>query len=334
MMAQGEWGMPAQVFISYSSKDHVTANMVCALLEARGHRCWIAPRDIGPGTSWGEAIIDGLKGARIFVLIFSQHANASPQILREVERAVHLGMPIVPFRIEDVLPEGSLEYFMSVPHWLDALSPPVEDHIARLGDVIDQLANGVSGRGDYVPRKARGAKSLSWNNALVRAGTGGAVLAVLLLAAWLGGLAPPRSPAGWFAALLALAIPTGAVASGGAGLWAKGWIRGGLLALLLVAATGYGWTYSAFVIAGENGAPLVRGSECTPDARLIFEGLCPDLPSDALADAAYDPAMLWTAASIGRVKLALAAAWAIAAAAAALLVAGWMGSPRRLKQEG
>ena len=74
--------MRPQVFISYSSKDRTIANMVCALLEERGHRCWIAPRDIIPGTSWGEAIIDGLKSSSVFVLVFSQHANTSPQILR------------------------------------------------------------------------------------------------------------------------------------------------------------------------------------------------------------------------------------------------------------
>ncbi|KTE85988.1 toll/interleukin-1 receptor domain-containing protein [Sphingopyxis sp. HXXIV] len=183
--------MAAEVFISYSSKDRTVANMVCALLEERGHRCWIAPRDILPGTEWGEAIITGLKGAQVFVLVFSQHANTSPQILREVERAVHLGLPIIPFRIEDVVPERSLEYFMSVPHWLDALSPPVEDHIARLGDVVSQLVNGVTDAREYRSAKPQGAAKLSWNNALVRAGTGGAVLALLLLAAWLGGLAPP-----------------------------------------------------------------------------------------------------------------------------------------------
>ena len=325
--------MTADVFISYSSKDRTVANMVCALLEERGQRCWIAPRDILPGTEWGEAIIGGLKGARVFVLVFSRHANTSPQILREVERAVHLGLPIIPFRIEDVVPERSLEYFMSVPHWLDALSPPVEDHIVRLGDVVEQLVNGVGARGDYVPRKPRGAKSLSWNNALVRAGAGGAVLALLLLAAWLGGLAPPASPVGWLAALLALAVPAVAVLSGSIKWWTKGAVQGALGALLLAAAATYGWAGSAYVVAGERGAPVVRGSECTPDAKLVYESECPDLPSDALADAAYDAAALWTAASIGWVRLILGGAWVLAAIAAALLVAGWLGGPRRLKQE-
>ena len=326
--------MAAEVFISYSSKDRTVANMVCALLEERGHRCWIAPRDILPGTEWGEAIITGLKGAQVFVLVFSQHANTSPQILREVERAVHLGMPIIPFRIEDVVPERSLEYFMSVPHWLDALSPPVEDHISRLGDVVSQLVSGVTDARDYRSVKPRGAAGLNWNNALIRAGTGGVVLALLLLAAWLAGLAPPASPIGWLAALVALAIPAGVIGSGQAKWWTKRGVQGVLLALLVTAAATYGWTHSSYVIEGERGAPLVRGTECTPDAKLVYENECPDLPSDALIDAAFDEAALWTAASIGQVKLMLGGAWMLAAAAAALLVAGWLGGPRKLKQEG
>jgi hypothetical protein len=331
-MVAGEQGpMPPQVFISYSSKDRTIASMVCALLEERGHRCWIAPRDIVPGTSWGEAIIDGLKRSRVFILVFSKHANSSPQILREVERAVHLGLPIIPFRIEDVVPERSLEYFMSVPHWFDALSPPVEDHIEKLSEVVAMLIDGPTN--DYIPGKPRGAKRLSWNNGLVRAVAGGGALALLLLAAWLGGLAPPASAVGWIAALLALAIPAGVIGSGQIKWWTKRGVQGVLLAMLVAAAAVYGWTSSSYVIEGENGAPLVRGTECTPDARLVFESECPDLPADALADAAYDPAILWTAASIGRVKLMIGGAWAAIAATAALLVAGWLGGPRRLKQE-
>lgn len=324
----------AQVFISYSSKDGAVANMVCALLEERGHRCWIAPRDIVPGKEWGESIIGGIKGATLFVLIFSRHANTSPQILREVERAVSHGLPIIPFRIEDVLPAGSMEYFMSVPHWFDALSPPVEDHVVRLAAVIEQLTSGDADARAYRPAVPRGAGRIDWNNGLVRALAGGTGLALLLLAGWLGGLAPPDSPMGWLAALLAIGVAA-LVGAGGRAAWAAaGAGRAAIAALLLLAAAGYGWTYSHYVVAGLGSAPLVRGSECTADARLVYEASCPDLPSDALADAAYDPAALWTAASIGRIKLILGAAWAIMAAAGAALVAGWLGAPRRIKREG
>jgi tetratricopeptide (TPR) repeat protein len=124
--------MAHDVFISYSNKDKLTADAVCAALEANGIRCWIAPRDILPGSDWGEAIIDAIHACRAMLLIFSSNSNASPQIKREVERSVDAGIPVVPFRIEDVMPSKTLEYFISTQHWLDALTPPMEQHLHYL----------------------------------------------------------------------------------------------------------------------------------------------------------------------------------------------------------
>ena len=124
--------MAHDVFISYSNKDKPTADAVCAALEANGIRCWIAPRDILPGSDWGEAIIDAIHGCRAMLLIFSSNSNASAQIKREVERSVNAGIPVVPFRIEDVMPSKTLEYFISTQHWLDALTPPLEQHLHYL----------------------------------------------------------------------------------------------------------------------------------------------------------------------------------------------------------
>ena len=124
--------MAHDVFISYSNKDKPTADAVCAALEANGIRCWIAPRDILPGSDWGEAIIDAIHACRAMLLIFSSNSNASAQIKREVERSVNAGIPVVPFRIEDVMPSKTLEYFISTQHWLDALTPPMEQHLHYL----------------------------------------------------------------------------------------------------------------------------------------------------------------------------------------------------------
>lgn len=132
--------MAHDVFISYSSKDKPVADAVCAGLEGRGLRCWVAPRDILPGADWGGAIIDAITGSKVMVLIFSSHANASPQIKREVERAVAKGVRLVPFRIEDVALGKTLEYFISTPHWLDALTQPLDAHIAKLAETVRFLA--------------------------------------------------------------------------------------------------------------------------------------------------------------------------------------------------
>ena len=120
--------MAHDVFICYSSKDKTTADAVCAVLESEGIRCWIAPRDILAGMSYGEAIVDAIHTAKALVLVFSGHANASPQIEREVERAINQRIPVIPLRIEDVAPDKALEYFLSTPHWLDAITPPLERH--------------------------------------------------------------------------------------------------------------------------------------------------------------------------------------------------------------
>jgi hypothetical protein len=50
---------------------------------------------------------------------------------------VHKQLPILPFRIEDVLPSKSLEYFLSTQHWMDAFPRPLEPHIERLCDYLD-----------------------------------------------------------------------------------------------------------------------------------------------------------------------------------------------------
>jgi Leucine-rich repeat (LRR) protein len=123
---------PFDVFLSYSARDKPVADAACAVLEQGGVRCWIAPRNLTPGKDWSAGIIEGLDQSRLMVLVFSAHANRSPQVLREVERAVNRGIPILPFRIEDVKPTGGMEYLISTPHWLDAYTPPLDDRLAEL----------------------------------------------------------------------------------------------------------------------------------------------------------------------------------------------------------
>src|ERR1700676_944494 len=131
--------MGFDAFISHSSKDKSVADAACATLESSGVRCWIAPRDIMPGSEYGAAIVDALDHCRVMVLIFSTNANESPQLRREVERAVSRGVPIVPVRIENVAPTKSMAYFVESVHWLDALTLPLENHLHRLAEAVKAL---------------------------------------------------------------------------------------------------------------------------------------------------------------------------------------------------
>ena len=131
--------MVHDVFISHSANDKPLADAVCAALENGAIRCWIAPRDVRPGRSFAGEITRAIQRSKAMVLIFSGHSNRSEQVLREVQLAVESHLHIVQFRIEDVLPNDDLKYFLGAPHWLDALSPPVEKHIERLKTSIHSL---------------------------------------------------------------------------------------------------------------------------------------------------------------------------------------------------
>ena len=129
--------MTVDIFISHSSEDKTIADATCACLESRGLRCWVAPRDIVAGASWSESIIDAINDSKVMVLILSSHSNVSKQVLREIERAANRGIPILPFRINDVQLTKSLEYFLSSSHWLDAYKGPLKQN-------VEQLANNVA----------------------------------------------------------------------------------------------------------------------------------------------------------------------------------------------
>jgi len=136
--------MRHDVFVSYSQPDRDRALELVDRLESAGIVVWIAPRDISPSADWAAEIIDAISSARIMVLLFSSHSNESAQVRREVERAVHKQLPVLPFRIEDVMPSRSLEYFLSAQHWLDAFCEPRETHYTRLCAYLSTMLAGNS----------------------------------------------------------------------------------------------------------------------------------------------------------------------------------------------
>ena len=136
--------MNHDVFLSHSHTDKVYADAICHHLEASSVRCWVAPRDIRPSEDWAAAIINALDTSKILVLIFSSGSNSSPQVRREVERAVNKGLIILPFRIENVPLSKSLEYFISTQHWLDAINGSVEENLKKLAENVSVLLGHAS----------------------------------------------------------------------------------------------------------------------------------------------------------------------------------------------
>jgi hypothetical protein len=130
--------MGHQVFISYASEDKARATAVCELLERHGISCWMAHRNIPPGVVWPSAISDAIDSAGLMLLLISANANSSRHIGREVERADRKQLPVIPLRIEDVLPSEGIGYFISNVQWIDFFPEEPEAYWPTLSFAINQ----------------------------------------------------------------------------------------------------------------------------------------------------------------------------------------------------
>src|SRR5712675_1952264 len=80
-------GAHAPVFVSHASQDAAVANAVVENLEQHGISCWIAPRNVTPGSPYADEIVGAINDAKVLVLVLSENAVASAHVGREVERA-------------------------------------------------------------------------------------------------------------------------------------------------------------------------------------------------------------------------------------------------------
>jgi alpha-tubulin suppressor-like RCC1 family protein len=128
--------MAHDVFISHSSKDKTIADAVCAGLEKKGIKCWIAPRNINPGQEWAEAIVKAVKSSRAMVLVFSDNANHSKDVAKEILLAINSDIEILPLKIEAAEPKDTMQYYLADCTWLDAAEKPLKEIMQDLLDVI------------------------------------------------------------------------------------------------------------------------------------------------------------------------------------------------------
>src|SRR6266481_5438111 len=131
--------MAHDVFISYAEEDKQTATSACTTLETAGVSCWIAPRDVRPGANWEQAIVEAISASRLMLLVFSEYANLSAHVGREVGGAFHNGITVIPFRIGNTNPTGVLAYYLRPVQWIDAFTPPFEDHLKSLSVYVGRL---------------------------------------------------------------------------------------------------------------------------------------------------------------------------------------------------
>jgi hypothetical protein len=116
-----------QVFISYAFEDQALADQIVRTLESNGVRCWIANRDIPAGASYAKRIPAAIRACGVLLVVLSQHANASEDVVSEVRLAKMRKIPRVPF----VTDAAGKEPEAAIPALLNAIKRHLQDLVPR-----------------------------------------------------------------------------------------------------------------------------------------------------------------------------------------------------------
>ncbi|MBA3511285.1 TIR domain-containing protein [Sphingomonas sp.] len=172
------------VFVSYATSDRKQALALCKALERRGTKCWISCRDVEPGENYQEAIVRAIRGAPAMVLVFSDAANNSDEIKKELSLVSRHRIPVMAVRIEDVEPSDAFAYELSTRQWIDAFEG-WDKSIDSLNRRLEQISCGSQGPagGDSVP--PRPARTAAHRKAPMVVAAVLALVVAAGLAAWL-----------------------------------------------------------------------------------------------------------------------------------------------------
>lgn len=153
--------MAHDVFVSYARENGDAAKAIVELLQDIGILCWIDNQTIAHqhGDEWAEEIVSAITSSRLMIVVLSRHANASKYVKSEVHRAFDSDLPIVPFRVEDIAPEGSLALHLAGSQWLDAF-PLFEKHLDTLATSVCRLLDTALKSSPSADR--RRSRSVSW----------------------------------------------------------------------------------------------------------------------------------------------------------------------------
>ena len=166
-----------QVFVSHATEDEGAASRVCEMLEADGIGCWLACRDATTKKDRSAESLEAIRTSDLVLVVFSAAANASQNVLHELEKAVACKRPVLPLRVDDATPSVALERYFDLASRPDAI---------------------ISSEAEKKPESAEDTRAAKRWRPRPRTIAIAAALAVLVAAVGLGlGLGLDRHHAGW-----------------------------------------------------------------------------------------------------------------------------------------
>ena len=125
------------VFISFAFPDKQAAAKIYACLKSNGiDPFWC--EELSAGEDYPQLLGEAIRNSKAFLLVVSNASDNSATVRKETTIAHNNKKPIIPVRIEDILPKN-LEYLIANSLFFDAFPQPLEQHLPRLTSDIKKI---------------------------------------------------------------------------------------------------------------------------------------------------------------------------------------------------
>jgi hypothetical protein len=152
--------MENETFISYTQPDKIIAFNIHDLLQKNGIKSWIDRSTDGmiSGKYYGEQIVAAIKNCKLFILVHSDYANRSTEVIKEVRNAN--GKEIHVFKVDNSAYSDSLNYDLRGLHYINATG----NHLIEAYQIL--LRNVKLSLGNYRQTTATSTDKILLNNGL------------------------------------------------------------------------------------------------------------------------------------------------------------------------
>jgi protein-L-isoaspartate O-methyltransferase len=123
-------------FISFSSRDEVTARAIVDEFERSGVRCWMSCRDLATAShlstdGYAQAIMSAIREAALFVVLLSHESLESPHVKNELGQATDQKKLMLPIRLEACPPRlpDSFQYHLNRHQTVDLARQPMSEGV-------------------------------------------------------------------------------------------------------------------------------------------------------------------------------------------------------------
>jgi hypothetical protein len=126
-------------FVSYASEDRAQVFPFVARLRERSVPIWIDDGDIDAALLWGEVIVEAIEQCAALVVMLSESAAVSPNVVRELVLASEYTKPIVPLLLEPMEVPRSMRYQLAGIQRINLFDRNEDENLRRVLRSLERL---------------------------------------------------------------------------------------------------------------------------------------------------------------------------------------------------